>query len=224
MTSHPSVALVLHSLHTPAEICERLLSGTLLKNKTCSLRVELPDQRPVLAPSLARTELLLLMRVLRLLCRHLFVAPVLDLHSLVILARQVAVQHRLTPTVHQQVVRVPTPRARSSKLQTTVAVTPLVATHLATKPRLHVQPRQTQHTLVPVALWVLLIAVLRAVAAETLVARWHCNLLLLEMLMPEANSDPADRRAPTMLMAPRVGAASNWRPGIAARAKALSAR
>lgn len=182
------------------------------------------DQRPVLAPSLARTELRLLMRVPRHPYQHLFAAPALGLLSLVILARQVAEQHRQTPTAHLQVVRVPTPRARSSKLQTTVAVTLLVATHLVTKPSLHVQPRPTQHTPVPAALWALLTAVLQAVAAEMLAARWHCSLLPLETLMPEDNSDPADRRAPTMLMAPKAGAASNWRPGIAARAKALSAK
>ena len=209
MTSHLSVALVHHSLRTPVEICERPLSGTLLRNRTCSPLAESPDQRRVLAPSLARTELLLLMRVPRLLCQHLFVAPALDLLSLVILARQVVEQHRLTPTAHQPVVRVPTPRARSNRLQTTVAATLLAATHLATKPRLHAQPRPTQHTLAPAALWALLTAVLRAVVAEMLAARWHCNFLPLETPMPEDNSDPVDRRAPTTLMAPKAGAASN---------------
>lgn len=224
MTSRLSVASVHHSLRTPAEICERPLSDTLLRNRTCSLLVESPDQRPVLALSLDRTEHLLPMRVPRLLCRHLFVAPALGLLSLVILARQMAEQHRPTPTAHQRVVRVPTLPARSNRPPTTVAVTLLVATHLATNPRLHVQPRQTQHTLVPAALWVLLTAVLRAVAAEMLVAPWHCNLPLLETLTAEDNSAPADPRAPTMPMAPKVGAASNSRPGTAARARALSAK
>jgi hypothetical protein len=209
MTSHPSVALVRHSLRTLAEICERLLSDTLLRNRTCSPQVESPDQHPVLAPSLARTELLPLMRVPRLQYQRLFAAPALDLLSLVILAKQVAEQHRLTPTAHQPVVRVPTPQARLNRLQTTVAVTLLAATHLVTKPRFHVQLRQTQHTPVLAALWALLTAVLRAVVAEMLAARWHCNLLPLETPMPEDNSDPVDRKAPTTLMAPKAGAASN---------------
>ena len=80
----------------------------MLRNRTCSLLVESPDQRPVLALSLARTELLLLMPVPRLVFQRLFAVPALDLLSLVILARRVAEQHLLTPTAHQLVVRVPT--------------------------------------------------------------------------------------------------------------------
>jgi hypothetical protein len=74
------------------------------------------------------------------------------------------------------------------------------------------------------ALWVLLTAALPAVVAEMLVARWRCNWLLVQMPMPEDNSDPAGRKARTMPMAPKGGAASNWRPGTAAKAKAPSAR
>ena len=172
--------------------------------------MESPDQPPELALSLARRpELLLLMRVHRLLYQRLSVVPALDLLSLVILDRQMAEQHRPTPTAHRPVVRVPILQAPSSRHPATVAVTLLVATHLGTNPRLHVQPRQTQPTLVLAALWALLTAVLRAVAAEMLAALWHCSLPLLEMRTPEDNSDPADRKAPTTLMALKVGAASN---------------
>ena len=168
------------------------------------------DQPPVLALSLARRpELLLLTRVHRLLYQHLFVAQAQDLLLLVILDRPMAEQHRPTPTAHQPVVHVPIRQAPSSRRRTTVAVTPLVATRLVTNPRLHVQLRQTQHTLALAALWALLTAVLRAVAAEMLVALWHCSLPLLEMRTAEDNSAPADHKAPTMLMALKVGAASN---------------
>lgn len=194
------------------------------RSKTCSLLVVSHGQPLVLALALAKAELLLQMLVLHLLYQHRSVAPALDLLSQVILVRHTVEQHHQTHTALRRVVRVPIPSALRSRPQTTAAATLLVATRPASKPRLHVLPHQTQHTLVPAAPWALLTAALQAAVAEMQAVLWHCSLLLAEMPMEEHNSDPADPKARTMPTVPKAGAASNSRPGTAAKAKALSAR
>jgi hypothetical protein len=103
-TSHLSVASVHHSLHTPAETCERPQNVMLHRNKTCSLRAESRGQLHVLDKDSRRAELQLPMRAPLLQSQHHFAAPALDLLSLVTHASLTAELH-LTRTKQLQVVR-----------------------------------------------------------------------------------------------------------------------
>jgi hypothetical protein len=90
-----------------------------------------------------------------------------------------------------------------------VAGTRLVATRPASKPSLRAPLRQTQHTPVLAAPWVLLTAAPLAVEAVILEALWHFSSRQAEMLTPEASSALLVHKAPTTPKAPKAGAANS---------------